>query len=238
MAGIGFAVGAGSAIATGNEDDWWKWGLAGGVLAGLSFDQDRKGSSKFNRNRSGTGYRESGGLRIVPDPTVANFFKSNWITLADAGLQQVIQKQSQWCVYACEESIERKKGGSRRQSDFASNQNNGQPLNAGTGTVGDWLERWKKDFPGDVGGDGSLDSKKPPKVGDVIRNIRKDRITSIVIHESHHPAGYDHNVLINKVQRNRKTGVYRYKLMDPNGARLELQKYIDSVHQRHIFVKI
>jgi hypothetical protein len=34
-AGIGFAVGAGAAVLTGNEDDWWKWGAVGAVAGGL-----------------------------------------------------------------------------------------------------------------------------------------------------------------------------------------------------------
>jgi hypothetical protein len=33
-AGIGFAVGAGAAVLTGNEDDWWKWGALGAVAGG------------------------------------------------------------------------------------------------------------------------------------------------------------------------------------------------------------
>lgn len=33
-AGIGFAVGAGAAVLTGNEDDWWKWGAVGAVAGG------------------------------------------------------------------------------------------------------------------------------------------------------------------------------------------------------------
>lgn len=41
-AGIGFAAGSGAALLTGNEDDWWKWGLGLGLAGGLAFDQDVK----------------------------------------------------------------------------------------------------------------------------------------------------------------------------------------------------
>jgi len=34
-AGIGFAVGAGAAVLTGHEDDWWKWGLGGAAVGGV-----------------------------------------------------------------------------------------------------------------------------------------------------------------------------------------------------------
>lgn len=33
-AGIGFAVGAGAAVLTGHEEDWWKWGAVGAVAGG------------------------------------------------------------------------------------------------------------------------------------------------------------------------------------------------------------
>ena len=43
-AGIGFGVGAGMAALTGHGDDWWKWGLGTGLVAGASFNQPKGGS--------------------------------------------------------------------------------------------------------------------------------------------------------------------------------------------------
>ena len=47
-AGIGFAVGAGAAMLTGNEGDWWKWGaigaVAGGAVGYLTGTKDMIGS--------------------------------------------------------------------------------------------------------------------------------------------------------------------------------------------------
>lgn len=56
-AGIGFAVGAAGAVVTGNEDDWWKWGLGGAVLGGtvgyLTGDKVSFYGNKKTRSMSG-----------------------------------------------------------------------------------------------------------------------------------------------------------------------------------------
>ncbi len=236
MAGVGFAAGAGAALLTGNEDDWWKWGLVGGVAGGISFNQDHLGATKFNG-----GYREYGGLRIPFNTKlyrgIGDIFKSNWTTVANAGLRQVGQGgNSQYCVYCSEESVERWLGGNRNKDDFSSLQNGGTPQDRGPGTVGDWLSAWRRNFSGNFEG-GILTSSSPPNVRDVIRNMNNNRVYSVVTHEPSHPAGYDHNVLINKVQRNTKTKIYRYKLMDPNGSRTELASYVNSVHRRHVVIR-
>jgi len=60
-AGVGFAIGATAGYVASDGD--WRYalagGLAGGVLGGVSFNQDHLGGVKYNG-----GYREYGGLRI------------------------------------------------------------------------------------------------------------------------------------------------------------------------------
>jgi hypothetical protein len=238
MAGAGFAVGAGAALLTGNEDDWWKWGLVGGVAGGLSFNQDHLGATKFNG-----GFREYGGLRITFNSElysgVGNLFKSNWMTVANVALQHVGQgtdapntPNTQNCVYCSEASFEQYKGGSRTRRDFNMNQN-GTVMDVGTGTVGQWIKRWTTDFRSNINGSGTT----PPNVRDVISNMKKGNVYSTVIREKSYPAGYEHNVLIRKVQKNTRTGKYRYNLMDPNGDRTLSQTYLNSVHRRHLILK-
>ena len=236
MAGAGFAVGAGAALLTGNQDDWWKWGLVGGIAGGISFNQDHLGATKFNG-----GYREYGGLRITFNSKlysgIGGLLKSNWVTVANAGLRQASQgNYSQYCVYCSEESVERWLGGNRNKHDFSSLQNGGTPQDIGPGTVGDWLSAWRTNFSGNFVG-GTLSPASPPNVRDVVRNMNNNQVYSVVTHEPNHPAGYDHNVLINKVQRNVKNKTYRYKLMDPNGSRTELVSYVNSVHRRHVILR-
>lgn len=238
-AGIGFAVGAGIGYAASDGD--WRWalagGIAGGVIGGASFNQDHLGSSKFNG-----GFREHGGLRITFNSEfysgIGNLFKNNWTTIANVGLQHVGQgsdsgkTNTENCVYACEESFERYIGGSRTRRDFNRNQN-GTVTDKGTQSVRDWANRWTSDFRGNINGSGT----SAPDVKNVISNMKKRKIYSVVIRESGYPKNYEHNVLIKKVQKNTRSGKYRYELMDPNGNRTVRESYLKSVHKRHLILK-
>jgi hypothetical protein len=238
MAGAGFAVGAGAALLTGNEDDWWKWGIVGGVAGGLSFNQDHLGSMKFNG-----GYREYGGLRITFNTKlysgIGDIFKSNWKTMANVALQHVGQgtdalntPNTQNCVYCSEASFEQYIGGSRTRRDFNMNQN-GTVMDVGTQTVPQWVNRWKTDFRNNIIGNGIT----PPSTTSLISNMKKGNVYSMVIRESGYPANYEHNILIRNVQKNTRTGKYRYNVMDPNGDRTRSAKYWNSVHKRHLILK-
>ena len=238
MAGTGFAFGAGAALLTGNEDDWWKWGLVGGVAGGLSFNQDHLGATKFNG-----GYREYGGLRVTFNSElytgIGNLFKNKWTTVVNTPLQHVGQgtdgfntPNTQNCVYCSEASFEQYIGGSRTRRDFNMNQN-GTVMDVGTQTVGQWVNRWKLDFRNNINGSGTT----PPSTKSLISNMKKGNVYSMVIREKSYPPGYEHNILIREVQRNSRTGKYRYNVMDPNGDRTKEVSYWNSVHKRHLILK-
>lgn len=92
-AGTGFALGSGAALLTGHKDDWWKWGLASGVAAGVSSNQTRSSGS----GNAQTGYHEFGGLKLEFNSklysNVGNFFlrpglsQSLLISYADAYIE-------------------------------------------------------------------------------------------------------------------------------------------------------
>jgi RHS repeat-associated protein len=234
-AGIGFAVGATTGYIA-SQGDWRSalaGGVAGGVLGGVSFNQDHKGATRFNG-----GYREHGALRITFNPQIGNLFRNNWITVANAALQHVGQgvdggvANTQNCVYACEESFEQYIGGPRTRRDFNSNQN-GSVTDRGTQSVRDWANRWVSDFRGNINGNGT----SAPRVKDVISNMKRGKIYSVAIREKKYPPNYEHNVLIKKVRRNKRSGKYKYDLMDPNGDRSIRKGDFDSFHKRYLILR-
>jgi RHS repeat-associated protein len=78
-AGIGFAAGAGAALLTGHEDDWWKWGLGGAAAGGIlgyatgtssighgSSNARSVAGGKFHTNEYSTAFKSIGnGARFV-----------------------------------------------------------------------------------------------------------------------------------------------------------------------------
>lgn len=238
-AGVGFAVGAGVGYAiTGDWEGALIGGLAGGIAGGASFNQDRLGATKFNG-----GFREYGGLRVTFNKElysgIGNLFKNNWSTVANVALQHVGQgsdvpgvSNTQNCVYCSEASFEQYIGGTRTRQDFNRNQN-GTVADVGTQTVVQWSKRWTSDFRSNINGSGTT----PPSTKSLISNMKKGNVYSMVIRESGYPANYEHNILIRNVQKNTRTGKYRYNVMDPNGDRTRAASYWNSVHKRHLILK-
>jgi RHS repeat-associated protein len=231
-AGIGFAVGATVGYIASDGD--WAWaafgGVVGGTLGGVAFNQDYSGATKFNG-----GYREYGGLRITWN---TSFLKNNWVTMARLPLAHVGQGEdagvpnTQNCVYACEESVEQYIGGGRNRRDFNRNQN-GTVMDQGTPNVFAWQNRWRSDFRRNFRGQGT----SLPNARIISRNMmRRGNVYSLAIREKNYPPNYEHNVLIKEVQRNTRTGKYRYKLMDPNKDRPLSGKELRSAYRRHIIV--
>jgi len=256
-AGIGFAVGAGAAALSGNGDDWWKWGLAGGLAGGASFNQTRLPFNSFSNYSitassfgSSIGNAFSGAGRFIGNNSgiitgAARSYlstyqsSSKWKTVGSASLPYVGQAPyAEWCVYACGQSVDSWLGGSRTASDFAKWQNGGVALDKGPGTEGAWFKFWQKNFPSNYVNAGSSGNPLDlPSSSDIISGLNNNQVYSVGIHESNFPAGYDHNVLIQSVEQHVKSGKYRYVLMDPNGVRSIPEKHLKLVHQRHLIIK-
>jgi len=192
----------------------------------------------FNQIGEGlAGLGKNSGIITGAASSYLNTYQSSpkWKPVASANLPFVPQAPyAEWCVYASAQSVESWLGGSRTAADFAKWQNGGVALDKGTGTVGDWINFWKKNFPYPNFQNGATTA---PSSSDIINGFNKNQIYSVSIHESTFPAGYDHNVLIQSVEQNVKNGNYRYVLMDPNGVRSLPEKYFKSVHKIHVIIQ-
>ncbi|MBS1506481.1 MAG: hypothetical protein JSS79_07545 [Bacteroidetes bacterium] len=76
-AAAGFAFGAGTAYATGHGDDWWKFGLAGGVIGGSMFEYEYgEGGVQRSWGATALGSKIVSNRRIVTSPFGSFFFRS------------------------------------------------------------------------------------------------------------------------------------------------------------------
>jgi hypothetical protein len=240
---IGTIAGVGLSFALGDQEHWYLY-AAGGFVAGGILGEIAHSSNGINTEWSNGWDRFTakfgegkvfgqGGLRYQ------RFATGEWNTISRLNIQNVSQRgKGEWCVYACGEAVEKWLGGTRTKEDFARGQNNGQALDRGTQTVMDWVRFWQRNFPFPNFGNGVLDRNGAPSRNDILGGMRhqgNDRVYSVAIDEGVR-AGYQHNVLVKSVQKNPRTGQYRYEIMDPNGARFISEKKFLSIHRRHVFI--
>ncbi len=240
---IGAAAGVGLSFALGDEDHWYLYAAGGALAGGLigewahsSHGTDTQWSNGWDRFTAKFGEGKvfgQGGLRYQRFPT------GEWSTIARHHIPNVSQRgKGEWCVYACGEAVDRWLGGNRTKEQFAAGQNGGQPIDRGTQDVRQWLSFWQLNFPWPRfdGARSSLDSNSPPSRNDILNGMRhtgSDAAYSVVIDEGIR-SGYQHNVVVKSVQKNPRTGQYRYELMDPNGSRFVSEKKFQSIHRRHV----
>jgi hypothetical protein len=242
---VGALAGVGLSFALGDEKHWYLYAaggfIAGGILgevAHSSHGTDTQWSNAWDRFTAKFGE----GKVFGPDGSrFRRFAPGEWNTISRLNIPNVSQRgKGEWCVYACGEAVERWLGGNRTKEDFARGQNNGQALDRGTQNVAQWRDFWRLNFPWPQfqGGRGSMTPGSLTR-NDILSGMQhtgNDMVYSVGIDEGIR-AGYQHNVLIKSVQKNPRTGQYRYELMDPNGSRFVTEKKLQSIHRRHVAIK-
>lgn len=130
-------------------------------------------------------------------------------------------------------------GGNRTRRDFNALEHCGVVVDVGTRDVDSWTNSYRQDFP-------DVSDRQNNLVGGrtIARNMKRGRVYAVVVAadevaaedlRSVLPQNVQHNVLIKKVQRNRKTGKYRYDLMDPNKpGRIMDGKKLRAKYRRHV----
>lgn len=242
---IGAIGGVGVSFALGEEKHWYLYAaggfVAGGILGEVAHSSngtELRGANSWDRFTANLGEGKvfgQGGASYRRFPT------GEWNTISRLNIPNVSQAgKGEWCVYASGEAVEKWLGGTRTKEDFASSQNGGQPLDQGTQNVAQWLAFWRHNFPWPQfdGGKGSMTPGTLSRndVLDGMKHQGNDLAYSVVIDEGLR-AGYQHNVVIKRVQRNPRTGQYRYELMDPNGSRFVTERKLKSIHRRHIGIR-
>ncbi len=139
-AGIGFAVGAGAAVLTGNEDDWWKWGAIGAVAGGTIgyFTGDKVVQHGSENARSITGGKKHNNVYSTRQARLKHPRFSEW---QEKIFDLAVESDQVWNVakeYALH--FERKKQVKKLQFSF----------NEFWGSSGQWVSRNGKEEMWDV----------------------------------------------------------------------------------------
>jgi hypothetical protein len=239
---VGVVAGVGLSFAVGDEEHWY-WYAAGGFVAGgilgeiahTSNGTEVRGSNGWDRFTAifGEGKKYGqGGASYVRYP-----INPKWKELAHSTITTVSQKPyQQWCVYACSEAVEKFLGGRRTKEDFSRNQNGGRLVDAGVNN-NDLGRYYGRNFGRNLRGSGHNRANNAPGPNDVADQMKRGRVVSTVIDEGL-MQGFNHNVMLKRVQRNiKKPAVYRYEVMDPaKGLRWISQKQYGRWYRVHFYI--